>query len=207
MKLAIFGASGFAREVRDIAFILGYQEMVFIDKTNEGSTDGFPIVTENRVYSLSQAGYKFIIGVGNPKVRKQIKDRYNNLEYVNLIHPSATFGYQQLEEIEKKVGNIICAGTRMTNNIRVGNFGVYYLNCTVTHDCIIEDFVTISSGVNISGNVKISIGSYIGTNACILQGKSLIGKMIIGKESIVGAGSVVTKDVPDNTVVKGIPAK
>lgn len=207
MKLAIFGASGFSREVRDIAFVLGYKKIIFIDKTKGGNTGDYRIVTEDEVYSLARASYKFTIGIGNAVIRKEISDRFDDLEYVNLIHPTATFGYEQLGWIEKRVGNIICAGTRMTNNIQIGNFGVYYLNCTVAHDCIIGDFVTIASGANISGNVKILMGSYIGTNACILQGKSLTEKMIIGKNAIVGAGSVVTKNVPDNTIVKGIPAK
>ncbi len=207
MKLAIFGASGLAREVRDIGFVLGYQEIIFIDKTEAERRGDFCVISEQDVYPLAQTGYKFAIGIGNPEIRKQISRRFSNLNYVNLIHPTATFGYQQLELMELKVGNIMFAGTRMTNNIEVGNFGVYYLNSTVAHDCIVEDFVTIASGVNISGNVKLSQGCYIGTNACILQGKSLTEKMIIGKNSIVGAGSVVTKNVPNNKIVKGIPAK
>jgi len=207
MKIAIFGASGFAREVRDIAFILGYKDIIFIDKDKEESINNFSIATEKSVYAIAQAGYKFIIGIGDTKIRKKITEKYPTLNYVNLIHPTATFGYRQLEELEKKVGNIVCAGARITNNIEIGNFGIYYLNCTVAHDCIIEDFVTISPGANISGNVKISTGSCIGANACILQGKSINEKMIIGEHSIVGAGSVVTKNVPDNTIVKGIPAK
>jgi sugar O-acyltransferase (sialic acid O-acetyltransferase NeuD family) len=207
MKIAIFGASGFAREVRDIAVVLGYEEIIFIDKTEEGRIGGFIVVAEKEVYSLVQAGYKFTIGIGNTKIRKEIRDRYHDLDYVNLIHPTASFGYEQSQEIERRVGNIICAGTRMTNNIQIGNFGVYYLNCTVAHDCIIEDFVTICPGANISGNVKLSMGSYIGANASILQGKSITKKMVICKNSTVGAGAVVTKNVPENTIVKGIPAK
>jgi acetyltransferase-like isoleucine patch superfamily enzyme len=89
----------------------------------------------------------------------------------------------------------------------MGNFGIFYLNSTIAHDCIIEDFVTVLPGANISGNVKLSMGAYIGANTCVLQGKSVTEKLIIGKYSIVGAGAVVTKNVPDNTIVKGIPAK
>lgn len=95
----------------------------------------------------------------------------------------------------------------MTNKIQMGNFGVYNLNCTIGHDCVIEDFVTISPGANISGNVILSECSYIGTNTSILQGKSRAEKLVIGKNSIVGAGSVVTKNVPNNTIVKGIASK
>lgn len=207
MKIAILGTSGFSREVWDIASVLGYKEIIFIDKVKKESLNGFSVVSEKEIYVLSQIGYKFVIGIGNPKIRTEIRNRYPNLDYVNLIHPTVTFGYGQLAELKKKVGNIICAGTRMTNNIKMGDFGIYNLNCTIGHDCIIEDFVTISPGANISGNVKISTGSYIGTNASILQGKSITEKILIGKSSIVGAGSVVTKNVPDHTIVKGNPAK
>lgn len=207
MKIAIFGVSGFSREVFDIVSILGYKEIIFVDKIKKESLNDFSVVSEKEVHGLSQIGYKFVIGIGNPKIRREISNRYPELNYVNLIHPTATFGCGQFAEVEKKVGNIICAGTRMTNNIQMGNFGIYNLNCTIGHDCIIEDFITISPGANISGNVKISTGSYIGTNACILQGKSITEKMFIGKNSIVGAGSVVTKNVLENRIVKGNPAK
>ncbi len=207
MKLAIFGASGFAREVRDIAHEIGYEKILYIDKTDFESMDGFQVVRESELNSLKNAGFSFIIGVGSPALRKEIWGRYPDLCYVNLIHPAASFGYGQLKELKKSKGNIVFAGVRLTNSIEIGNFGIYYLNCTVAHDCIIEDFVTISPGANISGNVKLSNGCYIGANACILQGKAIAEKLIVGASSVVGAGSVVTKSIPDNIIVKGVPAR
>jgi sugar O-acyltransferase (sialic acid O-acetyltransferase NeuD family) len=171
MKLAIFGSSGFSREVLDVAAASGYKEIIFIDRFRNGSIGKFQIVDENDVYLLNQKGYKFIIGIGSTLIRREIRDRYPDLVYANLIHPAATFGYEQTEELGKKTGNIICAGARISNNVQIGNFGVYYFNCTVAHDCIIEDYVTICPGANISGNVKLSSGCFIGVNACILQGK------------------------------------
>lgn len=206
MKIAIFGASGFAREVKDIALNLGYRKVVFIEK-DKTNIDSFEVVSEYQLEFLSKQDYKFIIGIGNTKIREEIKSRFPNLNYVNLIDPTATFGYDQLNKINSKAGNIVFAGVRMTNNIEVGNFGIYYLNCTVAHDCVIQDFVTICPGANISGNVKLLAGSYIGANACILQGKSITEKMIIGKYAVVAAGAVVTKNVSDHKIVRGIPAK
>jgi hypothetical protein len=115
MKLAIFGASGLARETLDIALISGYTKIIFIDKSKEGRVSGFPVVTEKEVYSLRQADYQYIIGIGNPKIRKEIRDKFHDLNYANLIHPSATFGFEQIEKVKRKTGNIICAGARMTN--------------------------------------------------------------------------------------------
>ena len=65
----------------------------------------------------------------------------------------------------------------------------------------------IAPGANISGNVLLREGAYIGTNAAILQGSSKDSKMIIGVFANVGAGAVVTKPVNDYETAVGIPAK
>lgn len=207
MKLAIFGTSGFAREVRDIAVLIGYENVVFIGTDPKEPVQGFPVVTEESVPVLTDEGWAFSIGIGNPQTRKEIWERYPDLDYVNLVHPAATFGYGQREDLERRKGNIVFAGARFTNQIVIGNFGVYYLNCTVAHDCVVEDFVTICPGVNLSGNVKVMEGAYLGVNSCVLQGKSQEAKITVGHCATVGAGAVVTKNVPDHMVVKGIPAR
>lgn len=205
-KLGIFGASGLARELLDIAEEVGYKEFVFID-LHEGieSVSGLTIIAEEKVKSLGNID--FVIALGNGALRKKIYEKFPNLNYVNLIHPSVSFGKNQLVKLKKSKGNIYTAGVRLTNNIEIGNFNLFNLNVTIGHDCIIEDYVTISPGANISGNVKLKEGCYIGTGSTVLQGKSISEKLIIGNYSTVGAGAVVVKNVAENTVVKGIPAK
>jgi sugar O-acyltransferase (sialic acid O-acetyltransferase NeuD family) len=207
VKLAIFGTSGFAREVRDIAELTGYDEIVFIGEKAEDSIQGSPVKTEEEISPLVREGFSFVIGIGNPKNRKAVLEKHPELYYVSLIHPTATFGYRQRGEIEKRSGNIVCAGVRMTNQITPGDFGIYNLNCTVGHDCIVQDFVTVSPGASISGNVLLQEGAYLGANSCVIQGKSVTQKITIGRYATVGAGAVVTKSVSDNIIVKGIPAK
>lgn len=50
-------------------------------------------------------------------------------------------------------------------------------------------------------SVRIKQGAWLGVNVTVLPG------VTIGENAIVGAGAVVTKDVPANTVVAGVPAK
>ncbi|MCD7909374.1 MAG: sugar O-acetyltransferase, partial [Clostridium sp.] len=50
-------------------------------------------------------------------------------------------------------------------------------------------------------HIHIRKNAWIGAGATILQG------VTVGKSAIVAAGAVVTQDVPDNTIVGGIPAK
>ena len=89
----------------------------------------------------------------------------------------------------------------------MGNFGVFNLNCTIGHDCFIEDFMNIAAGVNISGNVCLKKGAYIGTKADVLQRGSIDSKITIGEFVLIGAGAVVTKDVQYHTTVAGIPTE
>ncbi len=208
MKIAIFGASGFSHEVADICIASGYKNIVLIDKKSGLNINGnFKVLDESCLESLSADGYQFIIGIGDNMIRKKIFYRYRNLPYTNVIHPTATFGLGQREYIEERIGNIIAAGVRFTNGIKVGNFGIYNLNSTVGHDCVIEDYVNICPGANISGNVTILKESFIGTNACIINGQSMNCRVTVGELATVAAGAVVIRDVPNGVTVMGVPAR
>jgi sugar O-acyltransferase (sialic acid O-acetyltransferase NeuD family) len=208
MKIGIFGASGFSRETADILFQNNIVELIFIDlNPHKEFYLGFPLASEDEVPRLAKEGYRFVIGLGDNKLRKKIFEKYSHLSFPNIVHPTASLGVNECEELNEKMGNIITAGVRLTNNIKLGNFGLFNLNCTIGHDCVIEDFVNIAPGANISGNVLLKEGSYIGTNAVVLQGGSIEKKISIGAFSTVGAGAVVIQDVCDYSTVIGIPAK
>ncbi|QTA93611.1 hypothetical protein [Desulfonema magnum] len=208
IKIGVFGVSGFSRESVDIILCDCIDELIYVDLAPDDSMYfGFPAVPEEKIPQLVKEGYSFVIGLGDNKTRKKIYERYKHLSFPNIIHPTASLGYKQLEILKKRKGNIITAGVRITNNIVMGDFGIYNLNSTVGHDCIIENFINLAPGANISGNVILKEGAYIGTNAAILQGKSIEKKLEIGEFSTVGAGSVVTKHIDAFTTVVGIPAK
>ena len=73
--------------------------------------------------------------------------------------------------------------------------------CGVGHDTIIENYVSLLWNVNISGNDRIGEGVMFGSGSTIIQGKN------VGMAAIIGAGAVVTKDIPAGATVVGIPAK
>lgn len=207
LKVGIFGCSGFAREVADIAFQLGYDPVLIARAKSELEDWNFPynIMLESELEIDSEM--VFSIGIGDNATREKVVKQFSkNLKFINLVHPSASFGRAQEDIVAKQKGVIICAGVRFTNNIRVGDFTIFNLNSTIGHDVIIEDFVNISPGANISGNVHLEVGCLIGTGAAIKQGQ-FEEKLKIGSNTIIGAGSLVVKPCERDSVYFGVPVR
>jgi sugar O-acyltransferase (sialic acid O-acetyltransferase NeuD family) len=205
--LGIFGNSGFAREVGDIACDLGYKLVYVARDQPELDVWAFPdeAVLESEINRYRDM--QFVIGIGENAVRQKIAQRFaGNLRFANLIHPSATFGQRQQKVVEAQQGVIVCAGVRFTNNIQVGNFSIFNLNATIGHDVMVEDFVNVAPGACISGNVHLGARCWVGTGAVVNQGNGS-SKLQIGADTIVGSGSVVVRDCEPNAVYVGIPAR
>lgn len=72
----------------------------------------------------------------------------------------------------------------------------------ITIGCVIlTHFVEVKSGTYSQGNIEIGENAYLGCNTIVCK------PVKIGANSIVGAGSIVTKDIPDNEVWAGNPAR
>lgn len=205
--LGIFGTSGFAREVNDIANELGYRTVYIGQDQAEIDTWTSPGDVMLERDAGRHADMLFAIGIGENAVRQKVAQRFGEkLHFVNLIHPSASFGKGQLDAIGSRKGVIVCAGVRFTNNILVGDFTIFNLNATIGHDAIVDDYVNVSPGANISGNVHIGTRCWVGTGAAVNQGTGG-SKLVIGADTVIGSGSVVVKDCEPNAVYVGIPAK
>lgn len=205
--IGIFGTSGFAREVADIASEVGYQTVYIAKDQAELEAFGFEfeVMLEHDLERLGNI--HLAIGIGENAIRQRIASRFASRGgFVNLIHPTASFGKGQRAMIEASQGVIVGAGVRFTNNIRVGHFSIFNLNATIGHDVVVEDFVNLAPGVNVSGNVHLGARCWIGTGAAINQGTS-DAKLHIGPDTVIGSGSVVVKNCESNAVYVGIPAK
>ena len=140
-KIAIFGASSFAREVADICHDLGIEDIVFVsDYDDVEEVDGIPVLKTGDVENLKSQGYQFAIGIGASEIRHKMAAQFPDLPYPNLVHPTVTFGRGQKEAIASARGNILAAGVRVSNKIKFGNFGVFNLNTVIGHDCTLGGF-------------------------------------------------------------------
>jgi len=208
IKIAIYGAGGFAREVAWLIDSLKEKHDVacFIDDTE--SVQGSEL-NEIPVMGLAEARKlfpeaKIVGGIGSPKVRELVMNKAEEagFDFMSVIHPNV--------EISKWVnlgkGVVICAGSIITTNITLGDHVQINLDCTIGHDVVMDDFVTLAPGVHISGNVHIRKGAYLGTGANVING-SKETLLIIEENSTVGAGACVIKDVQAGDTVAGVPAK
>lgn len=153
------------------------------------------IMFENEGVEYLNLKTPVVIAIGDGTVRKKIAEKYPLLWYSTL-----ELG-KQYGDCSIGVGTIICPGTILTQHITIGNHVIINLNCTIGHDCTIGNYTTISPGVNVSGNCKIGANCYIGSNAVIRE------KITICSDVIIGAGSVVVKDITEPGTYVGNPVK
>jgi len=206
-RLGIFGTSGFAREVDDIACALDLRTVFIARDTAERDAWGRPGEVMLEADVGNGRGMQFAIGIGDPALRRKVAQRHGaTLDFVNLIHPTATFGRGQRRLLDQRRGVIVCAGVRFMNSIQVGDFTVFSLNATIGHDCIVDDFSTIAPGVNISGQVHIGSACWLGTGAAINQGTAQ-ARLCIGAGTVIGSGAVVIGDCEPGAVYAGVPAR
>lgn len=86
-------------------------------------------------------------------------------------------------------------------NAKLADHCFMLAGCVVNHDVVLERAVTLSAGVTIAGTVHVGAGTYMG-QACTVR-----EKLRIGADCLIGMGAVVTKDVPENSVMVGNPAR
>ena len=98
-------------------------------------------------------------------------------------------------------GSIVQSHCVIQANVKIGKASIISSNTFIGHDSILGDYIFVGPGVNIGGSVVIKEKTHVSIGAVVLQ------KINIGKNCLIGASSCVICDVPDNSKVRGIPAK
>ncbi len=207
-KLYVIGAGGFGRETAWLAQRINEKSLEwdicgFIDddpRVQNKEIDGYPVLGGCDYLGDLEEEFWVVAAIGNSKVRKRVIDKISaikNIRYATLIDPAVI----RSDLVEIGEGCIICAGTILTVDIRIGRHTIINLDCTIGHDAVLGDFTTLYPGVHVSGAVETEGESEFGTGAQIIQG------IHIHKETIIGAGSVVIRDITEPGTYVGVPAR
>lgn len=116
----------------------------------------------------------------------------------NFFHSSSIIS----SDSQLGIGVYVLAGTIIMPFVTINDYCMISMGAKIAHHTVIENGVFVSTGVNIGASIHIHENVFLGIGCTIMTGVKNIGK-----NSIIGAGSVVIRDVPDNAVVAGVPAK
>jgi UDP-perosamine 4-acetyltransferase len=144
----------------------------------------------------------FFLGVGSTTgahSREELfaKPQRYGLAPINVIHPGA------IVSPSARVGRgaAILAGAVIGTQAQLGENVIVNTGAIVEHDCVIGDHAHIATGACLAGDVVVGRGSHVGVGASVRQG------IRIGVGATIGAGAAVVRDVPDEVVVAGVPAR
>ena len=205
--LVIVGAGGFAREVLALVRELGasghgaWRAAAFLGRDGDpigGLLDGVPVLGAPAPAEGERPWGIAAIGSGAER-RVEVAARAAEVAgWATLVHPSVTFDPGSVRIGE---GCIVAAGTSLTCDLELRRHVVLNLHCTVGHDCLLEDYVSVMPGCHLSGAVTLREAAFLGTGAVVLPGVE------VGAGAAVGAGAVVTRDVAPGATVVGVPAR
>jgi len=197
-KLLIIGCGGHSKVVTDIAEAMGFQNISYLntfggDKTFMGRD----------VLHKEPEHYQdyFFVAIGDNASRERVFKKFSsenpNAIPVSLIHPSSII----TDRCSIEVGTVVMPLCIINSSTSIGKGVIVNTKASIDHDSCLKDFSSLAPGVSMGGNVCIGERSAISIGASVKHG------IQIGKDAVIGGASFVLKDVEDNTVVYGIPAR
>tara|TARA_B100000963_G_scaffold357687_2_gene380486 strand:- start:82 stop:699 length:618 start_codon:yes stop_codon:yes gene_type:complete len=193
-KFLIYGGGGHFRVICSILEKNNFDIIGFFDRDNENKNI-------NKISYLGDydnrisPNAKIIVAIGNNIIREKITKKIEH-SFGLVIDPDT--------RISKNVfigdGSQIITSSTINTGVKIGKHCIINTNSSIDHDCIINDYVHIAPGVILCGGVLIGRSTLVGAGTTILP------NIKVGENVVIGAGSLVNKDIPDNTKVYGTPA-
>jgi len=206
MFLGIYGSGGLGREVLELSNQINnisrkWNDIIFIDDTKpEGLFKGHKIYPfEEILKNYKTNDIEIIIAIGEPDVRKKLWNKIleHKYSFATLIHPNVYIS----ENTKIGSGTTICANASISCDVKIGKNVYIQPQTLVGHDCSISNHSVLAPFVSLAGYCNIGEGTYIGMSVPVKE------KVNIGSESVIGMGSVVIRDIPDNVIALGNPAR
>jgi sugar O-acyltransferase (sialic acid O-acetyltransferase NeuD family) len=200
-KLLIIGSSGHGKVVADIALKMNKWENIFFldDDERIGSSMGIEVVGKTDDAHNYIDEYDLFIAVGDNTIREKIQTKLisEGATIPTLVHPASIIGNQ----VELSPGTVVMAGAVINCCTKIYNGCIVNTGATVDHDSCIEDYVHISPGAHIAGTVRVGRGTWLGAGSVVSNNINIIPYCIIG------AGTVIVKDITEPGTYVGVPAR
>jgi len=192
----IIGASGHGRVIASIIY-RKYTDILFVD-ANKALTD---VIYQGDFFDQidQYRNSDIFIGIGSNRYRIEV---YNKLIELGLT-PANCIADNAFVAHDAEVGNgvVICPGSVVGSRAIIGNNTIVNTLSSVDHDCVLGNHSQVTAGVTFGGTTVVGENCFFGVKS------ATVPNINVGNNSVVMAGSLVYKDVPDNVMVGGTPAR
>ncbi|WP_439902419.1 NeuD/PglB/VioB family sugar acetyltransferase [Microbacterium azadirachtae] len=210
-RIVVIGGGGFGRETLDVIEAInthaGEARWRLVGVIDDAPADiqverlrarAVPLLGTVESCREMFANTRYVVGIGNPAIRERIVARIDAWggKAATLVHPAAVIGTQ----VRMEPGTVVCGGAQISTNVQLGRHAHINPGVIIGHDAVLQDYVSANPGAIISGEVEVRALTLIGAGSVILQGLS------VGRRAVVGAAACVTRSVPDDAIVVGVPA-
>ena len=193
--MILYGVGGHTKVVIDALNTLDEGMFGFFDQRSDlVSLNGYDVLGEydEKLFENEE----LVITIEDNMFRKRMVAKIKH-RFGKIIHPSAIVSeYTKIGE-----GTVIVHGSIVQSGTKIGKHCILNTSCVVDHDVQIGPFSNISPNVTVCDNTIIGEGTHIGAGATIIPG------MNVGKWCVIGAGAVITQNLPDYSLVVGVPGK
>jgi sugar O-acyltransferase (sialic acid O-acetyltransferase NeuD family) len=197
--VAVIGAGGHAKVVISTLLAAGFEvACVYDDDSSKWGSEVLGAPVRGPVAEIeSNPRLKAIIAVGDNGAREKMAGRFEQIEWLAVVHPAA-YVHPSVKIAE---GTVVFAGAVIQPDAVIGAHAIINTGATVDHDCAIGDFVHVAPGTNLAGGVRVGRGAFLGIGSAVIPYRS------IGEWTTVGAGGVVIDDLPARITAVGVPAR
>lgn len=201
MNLIIIGAGGHGKVVAEAAEKSGqWQQIMFVDRLYPSITTcgSWPVVS-SEISTLSHLETNFFVAIGDNHTRAKVFLQTRGLGYkpATIIHPHA----QLSDYADVEAGAVVLAGCVVNAGAKLCRGSIINTGATVDHDCSVGEFVHLSPGVNLAGQVIVGDHTWLGTGVSTKQ------CINIGSDIVVGVGAAIVSDLITPGTYIGAPAK
>lgn len=197
----IVGAGGHGRVVAEIVQCSGATVLGFVDDGLSAGTSvlGLPVIGPMSVLAQQPRPVSIALGIGDNARRRAVACLCfgQGLELRAWLHPTAVVS------VSARIGRGSVVGPLAVVNpeAQLGDGVIVNSAAVVEHECVVGDFAHLSPNSAMAGRSRVGQESHLGIGACTIQG------VRIGARTVIGAGSVVTRDIGDDVVAFGSPAR
>lgn len=208
-QFVLWGSAGHAKVLADVIALQGGQVVALFDNNPAAQSclSGVPLYIGEaglRDWCQAQTSLENLqagVAIGGARGRERLSIgqllAQLGLQLPALTHPTAAVS----PSARIGIGCHVLANTIVAADAALGAMCIVNNRASVDHECVLGDGVHIAPGAVLCGCVNVADNAMIGANAVVLP------RLRIGRNAVVGAGAVVTRDVPDDSIVAGNPAR